>query len=49
MATNRIAWTWSTPDNPDGTRCPGDDGQRFATPEEAGKFVAEWLRENARK
>ncbi len=31
------------PDNADGTRCPGDDGRRFATPKEAGKIVAEWL------
>ena len=31
------------PDNPDGTRNPGDEGHRFATPKEAGKFVTGWL------
>ena len=31
------------PDNPDGTRNPGDEGHRFGTPKEVGKFVAEWL------
>ena len=31
------------PDNQDGTRNPGDEGRRFATPKEASKFVAEWF------
>ena len=31
------------PDNPDCTRNPGDEGHRFATPKEAGKFIAGWL------
>jgi hypothetical protein len=37
------------PDNEDGTRCPGDDGRRFATPEQAGKFVAAWLKGRTRE
>jgi hypothetical protein len=31
------------PDNSDGTRAGGNDGTRFSSPAEAGRFVADWL------